>query len=95
MHVALRKVVGLGYPNTESFGDGFRLGPPSVYRLCAGLVGWLLVGVFWSDRAGMFIREGALAAMLLGLAVGAPRVVIGKSSCPPFTEQDHRRCANA
>lgn len=53
----------LGYAGT-----GFGWTPWNLYLFLAGVLGWLIVGVLWNDRAIMLIHFVALGAMLLGMA---------------------------
>ena len=53
----------LGYSATA-----FALTPWNLYLFLAGLLGWLVVGVLWKDRAIILIHLVALCAMLIGLA---------------------------
>ncbi|KZY04733.1 MULTISPECIES: DUF6552 family protein [unclassified Sulfitobacter] len=53
----------LGYAGT-----GFGWTPWNLYLFLAGVLGWLVVGVLWNDRAIMLIHFVALGAMLLGMA---------------------------
>ena len=53
----------LGYAGT-----GFGWTPWNLYLFLAGVLGWLIVGVLWNDKAIMLIHFVALGAMLLGMA---------------------------
>ncbi|MBD3664701.1 DUF6552 family protein [Sulfitobacter aestuariivivens] len=53
----------LGYAATA-----FGATPLNIYFFLVGLIGWLMVGVLWKDRAIMLIHVVALGAMLVGLA---------------------------
>lgn len=53
----------LGYAGT-----GFGWTPWNLYLFLAGVLGWLVVGVLWNDKAIMLIHFVALGAMLLGMA---------------------------
>ena len=53
----------LGYAGT-----GFGWTPWNLYLFLAGVLGWLIVGVLWNDRAIMLIHFVALGAMLWGMA---------------------------
>ena len=39
-----------------------------LYLFLAGVLGWLIVGVLWNDRAIMLIHFVALGSMLVGMA---------------------------
>ncbi|MEL6228152.1 MAG: DUF6552 family protein [Pseudomonadota bacterium] len=51
----------LGYAATA-----FGMTPWNLYLFIVGVVGWLIVGVFWNDKAIMLIHIVALGAMLAG-----------------------------
>ncbi|MAM25535.1 MAG: ubiquinone biosynthesis methyltransferase UbiE [Rhodobacteraceae bacterium] len=53
----------LGYAGT-----GFGWTPWNLYLFLAGVLGWLIVGVLWNDRAIVLIHFVALGAMLWGMA---------------------------
>ena len=53
----------LGYAGT-----GFGWAPWNLYLFLVGVLGWLLVGVLWNDRAIMLIHLVALGSMLVGMA---------------------------
>ncbi|KUF11706.1 DUF6552 family protein [Pseudoponticoccus marisrubri] len=53
----------LGYAAT-----GFGWTPWNLYLFLAGVLGWLIVGVLWNDRAIMLIHVVALGSMLVGMA---------------------------
>lgn len=53
----------LGYGATA-----FGATPLNIYLFLAGLLGWLIVGVMWNDRAIMLIHLVALGAMVIGLS---------------------------
>ena len=53
----------LGYTGTA-----FGWTPWNLYLFVVGVLGWLLVGVLWNDRAIMLIHFVALGAMLAGMA---------------------------
>lgn len=53
----------LGYAGT-----GFGLAHWNLYLFLVGVLGWLLVGVLWNDRAIMLIHLVALGSMLVGMA---------------------------
>ena len=53
----------LGYAGTA-----FGWTPWNLYLFVVGVLGWLLVGVLWNDRAIMLIHFVALGAMLVGMA---------------------------
>ncbi len=53
----------LGYTTTA-----FGMTPWNIYLFVVGLLGWLLVGVLWNDRAIMLIHAVALSAMIIGLS---------------------------
>ena len=42
--------------------------PRNLYRFIVGVLGRLLVGMLWNDRAIMLIHFAALGAMLAGMA---------------------------
>jgi hypothetical protein len=44
----------------------FDVSPLNLYCFTGGLLGWLMVGVLWNDRAIMLIHAIALAAMIAG-----------------------------
>lgn len=47
---------------------GFGLTPWNLYLFLVGVLGWLLVGVLWNDRALMLVHFVALGSMLVGMA---------------------------
>jgi len=51
----------LGYAATA-----FGMTPWNLYLFIVGVVGWLIVGVFWNDKAIMLTHIVALGAMLAG-----------------------------
>lgn len=53
----------LGYAGTA-----FSWTPWNLYLFVVGVLGWLVVGVLWNDRAIMLIHFVALGAMLAGMA---------------------------
>ncbi|MDJ0612604.1 MAG: hypothetical protein QNJ29_02945 [Rhizobiaceae bacterium] len=53
----------LGYGATA-----FGATPLNIYLFLAGLLGWLIVGVMWNDRAIILIHLVALGAMVIGLS---------------------------
>ena len=53
----------LGYSATA-----FRLTPWNAYLFLGGLLGWLVVGLLWRNRALILIHAVALCAMVVGLA---------------------------
>ena len=53
----------LGYAGTA-----FGWTPWNLYLFVVGVLGWLVVGVLWNDRAIMLIHFVALGAMLAGMA---------------------------
>ena len=53
----------LGYAGTA-----FGWTPWNLYLFVVGVLGWLIVGVLWKDRAIMLIHFVALGAMLAGMA---------------------------
>ncbi|MCZ4262591.1 ubiquinone biosynthesis methyltransferase UbiE [Limimaricola sp. G21655-S1] len=53
----------LGYAGTA-----FGWTPWHLYLFVVGVLGWLVVGVLWNDRAIMLIHFVALGAMLAGMA---------------------------
>ena len=53
----------LGYAATAA-----GMTPWNIYLFLVGLVGWLLVGLLWNDRAIILIHAVALGAMLIGLS---------------------------
>ncbi|WP_306131968.1 DUF6552 family protein [Roseivivax marinus] len=53
----------LGYAGT-----GFGWTPWNLYFFLVGVLGWLIVGMLWNDRAIMLIHLVALGSMLAGMA---------------------------
>ena len=53
----------LGYAAT-----GFGMTPINIYLFLVGLLGWLVVGALWHDRAIILIHLVALGVMVAGLA---------------------------
>lgn len=53
----------LGYAAT-----GFGWTPWNLYLFLVGVLGWLVVGVLWNDRAIMLIHLVAFGSMLAGMA---------------------------
>lgn len=53
----------LGYAGTA-----FGWTPWNLYLFVVGVLGWLIVGVLWNDRALMLIHFVALGSMLVGMA---------------------------
>ena len=53
----------LGYAGT-----GFGWTPWNLYLFLFGVLGWLVVGVLWNDKAIMLIHLVALGSMLAGMA---------------------------
>lgn len=53
----------LGYATT-----GFGWTPWNLYLFLVGVLGWLIVGVLWNDKAIMLIHLVALGSMLVGMA---------------------------
>ncbi|MBU2956139.1 ubiquinone biosynthesis methyltransferase UbiE [Paracoccus sp. 1_MG-2023] len=53
----------LGYAGT-----GFGWTPWNLYLFLVGVLGWLIVGILWNDRAIMLIHLVALGSMLAGMA---------------------------
>lgn len=53
----------MGYAAT-----GFGWTPWNLYLFLVGVLGWLMVGVLWNDRALMLVHFVALGAMLVGMA---------------------------
>ena len=53
----------LGYAGT-----GFGWTPWNLYLFLVGVLGWLIVGVLWNDKAIMLIHLVALGSMLAGMA---------------------------
>lgn len=53
----------LGYAGTA-----FGWTPWHLYLFVVGVLGWLIVGVLWNDRAIMLIHFVALGAMFAGMA---------------------------
>ena len=47
---------------------GLGLTPWNLYFFLVGVLGWLLVGVLWKDRALMLVHFAALGSMLVGMA---------------------------
>jgi hypothetical protein len=45
----------------------FALTPWNIYLFLAGLIGWLVVGLLWNDRAIILIHLVAFGAMTVGL----------------------------
>lgn len=41
--------------------------PWNIYMFLIGLIGWLIVGILWRDRAIILIHMIALGAMVVGL----------------------------
>lgn len=52
----------LGYAAT-----GFGFTPWNLYLFVMGVLGWLIVGVLWNDKAIMLIHLVAFGAMLAGV----------------------------
>ena len=53
----------LGYAGT-----GFGWTPWNLYLFLVGVLGWLIVGVLWNDKAIILIHFVALGSMLAGMA---------------------------
>lgn len=53
----------LGYAGT-----GFGWTPWNLYLFLVGVLGWLIVGVLWKDKAIILIHLVALGSMLVGMA---------------------------
>ena len=53
----------LGYAGTA-----FGWTPWNLYLFLLGVLGWLIVGVIWNDKAIMLIHFVALGSMLAGMA---------------------------
>ena len=53
----------MGYAAT-----GFGLTPWNLYLFLVGVLGWLMVGVLWKDRALMLVHVVAFGSMLVGMA---------------------------
>lgn len=53
----------MGYAAT-----GFGWTPWNLYLFLVGVLGWLMVGVLWNDRALMLVHLVALGAMVAGMA---------------------------
>ena len=53
----------MGYAAT-----GFGLTPWNLYLFLVGVLGWLMVGVLWKDRALMLVHVVAFGSMLAGMA---------------------------
>lgn len=53
----------LGYAGTA-----FGWTPWNLYLFLVGVLGWLIVGVIWNDKAIMLIHFVALGSMLAGMA---------------------------
>ncbi|WP_417522518.1 DUF6552 family protein [Marinovum sp.] len=53
----------MGYAAT-----GFGWTPWNLYLFLIGVLGWLIVGVLWKDRALMLVHFVALGSMLVGMA---------------------------
>lgn len=49
-------------------GTGFGWTPWNLYLFLVGVLGWLIVGVLWNDKAIMLIHAVALVSMLAGMA---------------------------
>ncbi|GAW35883.1 hypothetical protein RA2_02951 [Roseovarius sp. A-2] len=47
---------------------GFGWTPWNIYLFLVGVLGWLVVGVLWKDRALMLVHFIALGSMLVGMA---------------------------
>lgn len=48
----------------------FGFTPWNVYLFLVGVIGWLIVGLLWKDRAIILIHVIAAAAMMVGVAAG-------------------------
>lgn len=48
-------------------GTGFGWTPWNLYLFLVGVLGWLIVGVLWNDKAIMLIHAVALGSMLVGM----------------------------
>jgi hypothetical protein len=46
---------------------GFGLAPINIYCFLGGLLGWLMVGVIWRDRALILVHLVALGVMIMGM----------------------------
>lgn len=44
--------------------------PVNLALFTVGLIGWMLVGLIWQDRALVFVQTAALGALLLGMLAG-------------------------
>ena len=53
----------MGYAAT-----GFGWTPWNLYLFLVGVLGWLMVGVLWKDRALILVHFVALGSMLVGMA---------------------------
>ncbi|GGH30980.1 hypothetical protein SAMN05444007_10589 [Cribrihabitans marinus] len=53
----------MGYAAT-----GFGLTPWNLYLFLVGVLGWLMVGVLWNDRALVLVHLVAFGSMLVGMA---------------------------
>ncbi|SNS76182.1 DUF6552 family protein [Tropicimonas sediminicola] len=53
----------LGYAGT-----GFGWTPWNLYLFLVGVLGWLIVGLLWNDKAIILIHLVALGSMLFGMA---------------------------
>lgn len=53
----------MGYAAT-----GFGWTPWNLYLFLVGVLGWLMVGVLWNDRALILVHFVALGSMLVGMA---------------------------
>ncbi|MFG6515917.1 DUF6552 family protein [Sulfitobacter sp. 1A13496] len=53
----------LGYAAT-----GFGWTPWNLYLFVVGVLGWLIVGLLWNDRAITLVHHVAMGAMLAGMA---------------------------
>ncbi|MFV0512131.1 MAG: DUF6552 family protein [Jhaorihella sp.] len=48
-------------------GTGFGWTPWNLYLVLVGVLGWLMVGMLWNDKAILLIHLAALASMLAGI----------------------------
>lgn len=53
----------MGYAAT-----GFGWSPWNLYLFLIGVLGWLMVGVLWNDRALVLVHFAAFGSMLIGMA---------------------------
>ncbi|QFS83226.1 Putative ketoacyl reductase [Roseivivax sp. THAF40] len=70
LDVYLLNVIGPIRLITQSGGAGTGFGwtPWNLYLFLVGVLGWLIVGLLWNDKAIMLIHFVALGTMLVGMA---------------------------